>query len=112
VALGSLELGLQNPSSFSDQFGRKSKNPKSRVFMPSAMLSGLVPHLTYQIDTQAGYGCEEEEETKILGPGLWPEVAGIGRNWPEKPAAVVARGERRNGAGERREKEGFRKWKP
>jgi hypothetical protein len=68
------------------------------------MLSGLISPPSQQIDAQGGYGCEEEEEMKILGPDLWPEVAGIGRKWPEKPAAVKARGERGNGAGERRER--------
>ena len=41
------------------------------------VLLSLISLSTHQIDAQSGYGCEEEEETKILGPVSKAMVAGL-----------------------------------
>ena len=97
--------GLQNPSSLSGQFGRKSKNPKSRVFTRRRRTSSPISLITGNNSHQCRSEMEEEEEVKGMGPVARPEVAGRPSSGEKKGGRGegVAREERESG--ERREKE-------
>ena len=94
VALGSPEVGLQNPSMIAVQFGRNHKNPKARVSLAAVGFTGSIPSTTGHDYYNHWSAKEEKSERERLRAVEGHGVAGNGRKWPEKPAAVQAWGER------------------
>jgi hypothetical protein len=112
VGIGSPGQGLQNPSKISGQFGRNTKNPKTRVFDAAVgyLARFLRPPAT--IGSNAGRRWKREGRRRNLGWWHvvgWSEV-GERRRRREAERGRVAREERESG--ERREKNGFQNWKP
>ena len=64
----------------------------------------VISRYTLRIKARNSYRFKEEKEIKRLGPILWPEVAGLARNRPEKVSQRNNYRGKRERAEERREK--------
>ena len=76
VQVDSPALGLQKPSRISGQFGRKTKNPKPRVFHRRRRVSSNLSPATGYDRLRGWLGYDEGVEVVRTGPVGWPEVAG------------------------------------